>query len=680
MRPDPEPCWESPAAGNSGLRRGDRTAFIQLLWLSLLIGIASLPHWHGVQRWVLMVLAGTVAWRLAASWWHWPLPGRLVRGSLTLAGTFAVVFFYRRISGLDAGSALLILMLALKLLETRSARDRSIVILIAWFVLFASFLREQSVAAIPALLAGVVVGTLALLQSTRAHAILPATSAAALAGRLLGQAVPLALILFLLFPRLPGPFWALPSGPGSGQTGLTDQLNPGDISLLAQSDEVAFRVRFFGPEPDPAQLYWRGPVLERFDGRRWRTQPDSLRARLAQADAVSAIDQAAAPGFDYEITLEPHRVRWLLPLEVPVSWEVPDSTLTSTLELLSARPVDRRVAWRGQSIAATSFADREVPAKLNREVPGNNPQALALTARLRGRSSSDADYLARILAMFGTEEFYYTLEPPVLGSRPLDEFLFGTRAGFCEHYASAFAALARMAGIPARVVAGYQGGERNPLGDYWIVRQSDAHAWTEVWLDGRWIRYDPTGAVAPERIQLGLEAALPESVGGQLPLIGSTAWFERMTLSWDAMNAAWDRWVLAFGPDQQSALLATLGLVAPSVRDIALICAASFGIALLALTLFGLRRHRVSRDPVEEAWQRLCRTLGGAFRPRAPAEGPAEYARAAAEARPDLAAPISSLTAQYLRLRYEGAASAAEARRFSRLVRELRVPRVRAPG
>ncbi|MCL4721733.1 MAG: transglutaminase-like domain-containing protein [Gammaproteobacteria bacterium] len=676
MAVDREPAWQAPPALAPGIRDSDRTGFLQLAWLGLLIVSASLPHWGGVHTWVLVMLGGTLAFRLAAAGQGWPLPGRLLRGVLTLAGAFAVVFSYRRISGLDAGSALLILMLALKLLETRTARDRSIVILIAWFVLFAGFLREQSVASVPQLLTGVVLGTLALLQSTRVHSVLPAVSAAALAGRLLGQAVPLALILFVLFPRLPGPFWALPSGPGSGQTGLSDQINPGDISELAQSDAVAFRVRFFGAEPKAADLYFRGPVLERFDGRRWRTQPDSVRTRGVAPARFGPVARQRLPAFDYEITLEPHRTRWLLPLEVPVAWEVPESTVTGTLELLNHRPVDRRLAWRGRSAVATGFQDPRVPGAINREVPGEHPRTAALAATLRLQARSDADYLARILHMFRTEAFYYTLEPPALGAQPLDEFLFITRSGFCEHYASAFAALARLAGIPARVVAGYQGGERNPLSDYWIVRQSDAHAWTEVWLDGRWQRFDPTGAVAPERIEGGLEAALPESVAGPLPLIGRSAWFGRMALSWDAVNAAWDRWVLAFGPDQQAALLETLGFVSPSVRDIALVCAAAFGAALLVLTLVGLRRHRVRRDPVEEAWQRLCRSLAAAARPRAAAEGPLEYARAAAAARPDLAPAITALAAEYLRLRYEGEPSGIDARRFSRRVRALRVPPV----
>lgn len=672
--------WEAPGAASGSAARSP-SSFGQLAWLTLLIGVAVGPHVGSVQAWVIAGLVGSVVWRLGAARWGWDLPGRFLRAGLTLAGSFAVVFAYRRISGLDAGSALLILMLALKLLETHSTRDRSIVILIAWFVLFAGFLREQSVTSIPQLAAGIVLGTLALLQSARPAGLLAPAEAIRLTGRLLLQALPLALALFVLFPRLPGPFWALPAPGAGGRTGLSDQMNPGDITELARSDEVAFRVRFRGPSPVPAELYWRGPVLERFDGRRWRTQADSLRERLP---VLRDYVPPPAPGqrvFSYEITLEPNQQRWLLPLETPLSWDAPDSRLAGTLELLNKRPVDRRMAWNGRSVGTGSFRDPTPPQRVNRDLAGGaNPRSVALARELRRNASSDEDYLRRVLRLFREQQFFYTLQPPALGEQPVDDFLFSTRAGFCEHYASAFAVLARAAGLPARVVAGYQGGERNPVADYWIVRQSDAHAWTEVWLNGRWIRYDPTAAVAPERIESGLDAALPGQAGDTLPLLGGGEWFARMALNWDALNATWDRWVLAFGPDQQSALLEGLGIRSPSLRDIALACAITVSAVLLVFTLFGLRSGPARPDRVEQAWQRLCRRLAKAARPRAPHEGPAEYAAAVAALRPDLGAPVQALAGQYLRLRYEQTPTVADAQRFARLVRSLRLPPAPARG
>jgi len=676
---DSEVDWEAPGV-TVGPVKG-HTSVGQLVWIALLIGVAVQPHVGSVDPWVVAALGGALVWRLGAALWRWKLPNTPLRAVLTLAGSFAVVYTYRQISGLDAGSALLILMLALKLIETHSTRDRSIVILIAWFVLFASFLREQSVMSIPQLAAGVVIGTLALLQSARPAALLAAAQALQLTNRLLLQAVPLALVLFLLFPRLPGPFWALPSSGGGGRTGLSDQLSPGDITSLAQSDEVAFRVRFAGPAPSTAELYWRGPVLERFDGRRWRTQPDSARDRTIPDRDYASRPAAGERIYSYEVTLEPNQQRWLLPLETPLSWDAPYSHLNGTLELRQNRPIERRMAWQGRSVSLGSFKDGQTRQQTNLELPGDaNPQSRSFARRLRQSAASDEDYLRRILAMFRQEQFFYTLQPPALGENPVDDFLFQARSGFCEHYASAFAVLARAAGLPARVVAGYQGGERNPVADYWIVRQSDAHAWTEVWLGGRWVRYDPTAAVAPERIESGLDAALPGLARNDLPLLGNSEWFERLALNWDAVNATWDRWVLAFGPDQQSSLLKGIGIRSPTLRDIALACAAMVSVVLLLFTWYGSRTSQRRRDPVEESWQRLCRLLAKTVRARDVAEGPAEYAASIARLRPDIGPTIEALAVNYLRLRYDGVPTPMETQRFARLVRQVRVPKAPARG
>jgi transglutaminase-like putative cysteine protease len=359
---------------------------------------------------------------------------------------------------------------------------------------------------------------------------------------------------------------------------------------------------------------------------------------------------------------------------VPLSWDAEGGSLSDTLQLRRERPVDRRLAWRGRSVASGKFLDPRTPAVTQLMVgEARNPRTAALGRILRARSGSDRAYLQSILGWFRREAFYYTLSPPALGSSPVDDFLFRTRSGFCEHYASAFAVLARAGGIPARVVAGYQGGERNPLGDYWIVRQSDAHAWTEVWLEGRWLRIDPTAAVAPQRIEAGLEAALPEQVTSGLPLLGQTAWLERLALGWDALNATWDRWVLAFGPDQQTALLERLGFRTPTLRELALVCAVSVSLFLLVYTALGLRPRRNRPEPVEQAWQRLCTRLGRATRPRSPGETATDYAAAVARARPELGPALRAVAELYLALRYEPGSSPAELRRFLDLSCRLRV-------
>ncbi|MCL4780723.1 MAG: transglutaminase domain-containing protein [Gammaproteobacteria bacterium] len=666
--------WRAP-----GTQGPEQSSVAQLLWLLLLVLIVSTPHLRTLPAWVSGIMLVAAVWRLGAAWNRWPLPGRIVRGTLTLASALAVGFTWRQISGLEAGSALLVLMLALKLLETHSARDRALVVLIAWFVLFAAFLREQSLGGVPLLAAGVLVGTLALLQAARRRQAIPPATGLLLTTRLLAHAVPLALALFLLFPRLPAPLWALPSGGHNGRTGLSSQMSPGDITSLALSDAPAFRVRFEGPPPERAQLYWRGPVLESFDGRRWRTLPDA--GRKHQHAVPLRQLPAGARVHKYEIVLEPHHQRWLLPLETPLGWDVADASLSASRELLSTRPIAARSAWRGRSATLPRFREARAPEAATLAVNASrNPRSLALAGEMRAAAGSDRAYLRNILGMFRQQAFYYTLEPPALGDEPVDDFLFRTRSGFCEHYASAFALLARAAGIPARVVTGYQGGEMNPLADYLIVRQSDAHAWTEVWLDGYWERYDPTAAVAPERVDAGMAAALPGSVGADLPLLGSSPWFGRVAFGWDALNAQWDRWVLAFGPEQQNALLGRLGFSSPSLRDLALVCAVTASTILLLFTWLTLRDRAREQDPLEQSWQLLCQRLSRLSRPRKPEETPGEYSAMVIAARPELAGPLTSLTALYLRLRYEGVPSRTEILRFRRLVRQLRLPPANARG
>lgn len=671
---------EDPVAG---------TPPVRMVLLILTIAVALTPHVAVLAPWVSLSVAVAIVWRLGVATGRWRLPGRLVRGLATFALSFGVVFTYRGISGVDAGSALLIAMMALKLLETRNHRDRSIVVLIAWFVLFAGFLRDQTLVSVGQLGTGVVVGTLALVHSTCSAVPLSIGRGLAITGRLLAHAAPLALVLFLLFPRLPGPFWAIPKSDMQARSGLSDTMSPGDITALALSDDVAFRVRFDGDPPPQRDLYWRGPVLESFDGRRWR----SLRGATPRPQAVLERDGTTGPAavgdggrgaVSYEIILEPRGARWLLPLETPLSWDAPDGRLSSAMELVNARPIERRLAWRGRSLPGSATAADEPDPSTRRYAITRNPRTQALARELRDTAGSDRAFLLGILRMFREQPFRYTLQPPALAENPVDAFLFATQAGFCEHYASAFAVLARAGGLPARVVTGYQGGERNPLGDYWIVRQSNAHAWTEVWLDDHWVRFDPTAAVAPERIETGMEAALPGFGGSVLPLLGEGRWLNAllsgMELRWDALNAAWDYWVLAFGPEQQRELIERLGIDAPALRDVALVCAAAFGSMLLLFTLLQLRRPRPTSDPVELEWQRLCRRLARVTRPRNPAETPAEYAAAVGGVRPDLADGVHSLTEHYLRLRYDGPASVAQAMNFRRRVRRFRVAPEPAPG
>jgi len=664
--------WDLPA----GPRPRLSASLPELSWLLAAVTIAAAPHLPHVAAWISLSLLAAALWRLGAALSRWPLPGRWVRGLLTLAGFLGVLFAYRRISGIDPGSALLMMMLALKLLETRRERDRVVVVLIAWFLLFAAFLREQALWSAGYLLLGMLLGTAALVASTRGSPPLNPLATLRLSGRLLVPAVPLALALFLLFPRLPGPFWALPEQGSGARTGLTDQISLGDISELALSNEVAFRVRFSGAAPPARDLYWRGPVLERFDGRRWETGPAG--ARLPAPRLTGA---AAGSVYDYEIILEPHGQRWLLPLEMPQSWTAARAVMSGNGELLATAAIDQRMAWSGRSVAGGQLpASLPAGTDVTRLPEGSSPRARELAARLRADAPDERAYLDAVLHMFREQPYFYTLQPERLGSEPVDQFLFETRSGFCEHYASAFAVLARAAGIPARIVAGYQGGTRNPIGDYWIVRQSDAHAWVEVLLDGAWIRIDPTAAVAPERILSGPDFGALGAGRQGFERFAPGAMLERLALSWDAASATWDRWVLAFGPDSQLALLKTLGIEAPSTRTLVALLSVILLVALALLTwLYGRQARPREMDPAERLWRRFCQRLARVGRERQPVEGPREYAEAMAVQRPDLSGEVRAIARLYLALRYEGRRNPATLEQLRRAVRRFRPPR-RVPG
>jgi transglutaminase-like putative cysteine protease len=649
------------------------TSTRQILWLVFAILVAGLPHLFFLHPWIPVVVLGIAAWRLLAATKRWPLPSIWLRIPLTVLGFASVLASYRQISGLDAGSALLLVMAAMKLLETRGHRDRAVMVFICYFLLFAAFLREQAIWSAGYLIAGVIVTTATLYQTSRSGTVVNASLALKMSVRLVVQAVPLMLLLFLLFPRIPGPFWALPQGSGQGMTGLTNTLTPGDITALARSDKVAFRVRFAGTPPPQSELYWRGPVMTHFDGRTWTPKIYSVRPMT--------VKQGDKPGreFDYQVTLEPHGQHWLLAMETPVTWNAPQADLSAAYQLVNRRPVDQLMTYRGRSSPGGSIPGNNDPISLRDSSalpPSGNLKTIEFARELRSRTAGDRAFLDEILEYFRRQPFYYTLKPPPLGANSVDEFLFETRKGFCGHYASAFAVLARAAGIPARVVAGYQGAERNPLGNYWIVRQSDAHAWTEVWLDERWVRIDPTAAVAPERVELGFDEAIDWTVESNRSLMRRNPFVARMALTWDAANAGWNQWVLSFGPEAQTSILSAMGVARPSIRHLIIAMMLTTSLFLVGVSLVQRRYHQPVNDPLGKTYQRLCARAEKVGRKRLPVEGPHEYATALEKIRPDLAGELRTLFEMYIALRYDGRNNDDLMQKFRSAVRQFR-PRFR---
>lgn len=613
-------------------------------WLLATGIIASAPLTPQVPRWLAIIAAGAFLWRGLLAWRRLPLPPRWLLIVVALAVTAGVLLHYQTLFGQQAGVALLVVFMALKQLEARAPRDGLTIVLLGYFLTLAQFFEDQSLPVAATMAVTVLVATSALASLIDAEGS-PAAPLR-LAGTLLLQAAPLMLIFFLLFPRVQGPLWGLPRDAYSGLTGLSDTMAPGTIQNLAQSDAIAFRVVFEGEAPPKRAMYWRGPVLTRIESRTWH--PGDTR----RANGWNYTPLSDSRAWRYTVTLEAHNKPWLFALEFPATLPA-EAFPTDDFQLHAKRPVRERLRYSMASHSQVAFAaeDPAVLAAALQLPAGLNPRSVKLGAGWTALASP-AERVERALEFLKNQRLTYTLRPPLTGEHVADEFLFETQRGFCEHFAAAFVVLMRAAQVPARVVTGYQGGEKNPVDGTWVIRQSDAHAWAEVWLDGRgWVRVDPTAAAAPARIEEDLAAALPADE--PLPLLARPGfdWLRALRYQWWAINDAWNQWVLGFNPERQRDLLARLGMHAPDWRQMTLWLAALTSLALLGLAaaMFWRRPHL---DPVERQWRRACHRLAKRGLPRRPWEGPQDYAQRVAKELPAAAGDIRAITALYAGLRY----------------------------
>lgn len=612
-------------------------------WL-LAAALASVgPHAGHLPLWLSLLVGSTLAWRA----WLWyrktALPNRWLLLAVALLGVTGIGWEFRTLFGRDAGVALLALLITLKLLEMKQRRDALVVVMLGFFLLLTHYFHSQSILTGIWLLACTTLLTATLIRLHDRPR--PAPIVMRQAAFLLAQSLPFLLILYLLFPRISGPLWGLPQDAYAGRSGLSDSMSPGSLNQLILSGAIAFRVQFSGAPPDKSKLYWRGPVFDLYDGKVWRSRPG------AALDTPPVIETSGT-GHTYVSTLETHNQRWLLALDVPTTLP-PGSRLTSTFEAHATAPVLSRSRFAFISHPEFRVNVLESPLVLHqaRQLPaGINPRSRALASEWR--TLPPPAIVETALDLFRQKDFYYTLHPPLLGENAMDDFLFSSRRGFCEHYASAFVFLMRSAGIPARVVTGYQGGEINPVDGFMVVRQSDAHAWAEVWLAGRgWVRIDPTAAVAPSRIESGIAAALPEE--DSLPLFTrmESDWVRQLFNRWDAANNAWNQWVLGYNPQRQRELLSRLGMREPDWRSMTVALTLLCTLVLLAVLVWAMRVRRPA-DPAQRAWQKIGRRLERlGIKPRS-WEGPADLAERVAAKRPGLAAWINEAAGHYIDLRY----------------------------
>ena len=621
-------------------------------WLLAVALMTIAPHAGHQPGWLLALVAGALLWRVRLWQAHAALPGRWPLTLLAIAGSAGIAWEYRTLFGRDAGVALLFLFMALKQLEMHARRDALVVIMLGFFLLLTHYFHSQSIPTGLWLLCTTTVLTAALI---RLHGgAQPPGRLLRYGGLLLLQALPFMLILFLLFPRIQGPLWGMPKDAHAGLTGLSDEMSPGSLNQLIQSGEIAFRVQFSGDAPPQNRLYWRGPVLEHYDGRTWRAAPAAPATAPAPArtDAQPAGIEARSGAIPYTITLEAHNQRWLLALDLPL--ELPENVLlTPLLEARSQEPVVSRSRFRFASAVDFTARRKELPRLLKQalQLPPGNPQARKLAASWQKLGAPEAISNAA-LQLFHQEAFFYTLRPPLLGEQAIDDFLFGARRGFCEHFSAAYVFLMRAAGVPARVVTGYQGGEINPVDGYLIVRQSDAHAWAEIWVDGKgWLRVDPTAAIAPARIELGINAALPAD--DPLPALVrlDVDLLLGLRYRWEAINNHWNQWVLGYSPQRQREALSRLGFHNPDWRSMSAALAALCGAALLLVTAWALfQRRRLT--PAQRLWRRFCQRLARRGITRAPWEGPLDFTARAARECPDLAPLVRRAASHYAALHY----------------------------
>lgn len=667
-----------------------------VIWLLLAQFAVMLPHVPRLSWWMMAIWLLCAAWRLAMFRGQASYPGALIRIVLVVLGCTGIAIEFGSLGALDIAVALLILAFSLKLIEVKQRRDLFLVLYLAYFIIAAAFLFSQSLLLALYQIACVVLVTAALVAMQQTANGQSASRTWKISIKLIAQAVPIMLVFFIVFPRL-GPLWSVPRSDASASTGMSDSMSPGDVANLSKSSELAFRVWFEDEIPDRQQLYWRATTLSFFDGRAWNNKPAALRQasnRDAEVDGwhtqvreTEPFINNTRPPIRYEITLEPTEQRWVFALPVAFAGSQASSQraqfdnqgLIATNDL----SIRSKTKFYQRSILSLSsqldyIAEPTLSAYRRHQetaIPDDfNPRAKQQAIEWYRQAGSDKAYVQMLMRYFSEQPFYYTLQPPKLGRHSIDEFMFDTRMGFCEYYSGAFTFMLRAVGIPARVVIGYQGGEENPFNQTLIVRQFDAHAWAEMWLEGSgWVRVDPTAAVAPERILEGLDAALsdrrefmPNSFLSPFKY-RDIAWLSKIRLRLDAVNYAWFKWVINFDTAQQMRFLERI-LGEVNTTRIALLILATLG-AVIAVVSLSLLRHRVSASVSAETrlyWQ-FCQRLEKLGLERAAGEAPGDFCERVVTRYPHLSQPVRDITRQFQSIAYQSDLSGPNPRALSKL-------------
>ncbi|THB76462.1 MAG: DUF3488 domain-containing protein [Desulfobacteraceae bacterium] len=637
--------------------------------LILAMAVALLPQVIMLPVWVSLWCACFWGYAVAAERNSWPWPGRYVSYGLALLGLFFLLLYFRKILDGKAFVSLLAVMAALKPFEVKGHRDRMITVFLAYFIVIASLFQFENLSIIIYLFFSVLITTAVLIHIN--HPGGTPKQNVSLASKILLQSLPLMIVLFLLFPRIQGSFWGLTRSP-LGISGFSERLQMGDVATLIKSNETAFRVYFTSETPNENHLYFRGVVFQHFNGTGWKSIPSqALLRQMPQGKKI----------VDYEIILPAHGRKWMFALDLPLLTPNDDLMLMRDHTLRLRRNLRRKKHFRLKSYLSYNTGDLSHKEKMrNLALPDNrNPKTQALSRFLKDKYDTPEGIVAGALSYIGENGFAYTLKPPLLTGDPVDAFLFESRKGFCEHFASSFAVLVRGAGVPARVVGGYLGGALNPYGNYLVVSQSNAHAWAEVWIENRgWVRVDPTSAVAPERISQGVAGSvsadeLPAFLGyGQK---GVRHYIKQVGLLWDALNARWDVWFMGYSFAEQRALLERLGLRVKGWFHQARTLLVLLFVIILPIAAFPLIRTHVSRikkDPVTHAYNRFCARMEKAGCKRRPSMGPMDYQKMLKRRFAERQEEIDEIITLYIRLQYAGEYDSSLIRRLQRRVRRFK--------
>jgi len=638
-------------------------------WVVLSLFLVITPHFQRFPLWISLTIISLFLWHLVTVKHKKYLPNKFLLTIITISISAATIFYYGTILGKTAGTAFLSILLAVKLLESRSKRDYMLLTGISFFIITTNFLFSQTILTVIYMFITVIILVMSMISIDLDDLTITLKQKIKISATLVFQALPMMLILFVLFPRIPGPLWELPDDSKSARSGLSNTMSPGNISQLIQSNDVAFRVKFKDKLPPQNKLYWRAMVLWNFDGRNWEQGKQNFNATPTIEGSKQVVE--------YTITLEPHDKKYLFALDMPIN-SPENSEYNADFLLRSKNKIESLYQYSLSSVLNYRIQKKLSAWEINTglKIPETgNPETIAMAKEWKIKFNSPQLVVNHALKYFNKNKFSYTLRPPLTpGYNSIDQFLFKTKKGFCEHYASSFAFLMRAAGIPSRIVIGYQGGELNPVNQYLTVKQSDAHAWTEVWLKNKgWVRIDPTASIAPERVEKNLNSALSQNDYRPFYMYLDNGPFKKLILYWDAIDNSWKQWVVGYNSKLQHEFLSSIFNTDMNLSDIAIAMVIMMFFSGMIITFYLLKSTpKISVDPLQKIYNQFCSKLSKNGLTRNVYEGPVDFSLRAARFFPEQKNSIELITKIYINLKFKSKHNNKLVEKMKQMVRTLK--------